>query len=129
VNVTLKAWIYPVEGSQVQQLVYPWVERSDGGPSFAVEENLTDGTVTAEAWGTAVTINEALAPGAWHHIELVALASTHTAILKIDRTALASTPPGHAYPASEAATMALAQRYFSDPFPSNFYYDGVVVSA
>jgi hypothetical protein len=125
----LKAWIYPIEGSQVEQLVYPWVERSDGGPSFAVEENLTTGGVTAEAWGTSATFSDSLTPSTWHHVELAANAATHTATVRVDGSALGATPQGHAYATSEAATTWLGQRFYSDPFPSDFYYDGIDVTA
>ena len=34
----------------------------------------------------------------------------------------------NAYPPAEAATMWLGQRFFSDPFAGDFYYDGIDVT-
>jgi len=125
-NLSFSVWVYPVEGTQSQNIVYPWVDRDDGGPVFAVTESLTGGTVTAEAWGTSLTISKALASNTWHHVVLSVNGRGHTAKLAIDGDRLGTTPKGSGFAAVEDATVWLGQQYYSSP-ASNFYYDDISV--
>jgi hypothetical protein len=124
-NLTISAWVYPVEGTQSQQIVYPWIERDDGGPVFLMGESVTRGTVEARAWGTSVTFSKELA-GAWHHIVLTVNGKKHTATLSVDGEKLGTTSPGSTYAAAEDATVWIGQEYYSSP-ASDFYYADISV--
>jgi len=124
----LSFWMYAVQGgTQSQMVIYGWVNRDNGGPTFGVSENLTNNTVTSTAWGTSTTVSQTFAPNTWYHLTLLVDATNFKSTLKVGNTAIAHTPAGSAFPLAQP-TVFLGQAATTSPVATIFYYDNIDVS-
>jgi hypothetical protein len=108
-------------------VIYGWVNRDNGGPTFGVSEDLTNNTVTATAWGTSTTVSQTFATNTWYHLTLVVNATTLKSTLKVGNIAIAHTPVGAAFPLAQP-TVFLGQAAMTTPVATIFYYDNINVS-
>jgi hypothetical protein len=124
----LSFWVYFVQGgTQSQMVIYGWVNRDNGGPTFGVTENLTNNTVTSTAWGTSTTVSQTFATGIWYHLTLLVNATSLKSTLKLGNTPIAHTPAGAAFPLAQP-TVFLGQAATTSPVATIFYYDNIKVS-
>jgi len=124
----LSFWMYAVQGgTQSQMVIYGWVNRDNGGPTFGVTENLTNNTLTSTAWGTSTTVSMTFATNTWYHLTLLVNASTLRSALKVGNAVVAHTPTGSAFPLAQP-TVFLGQAATTAPVATIFYYDTVNVS-
>jgi hypothetical protein len=114
-------------GTQSQMVIYGWVNRDNGGPTFGVTEDLTNNTITSTAWGTSITVSETFATNTWYHLTLLVNATNFKSTLKVGNTVIAHTPAGSAFPAAQP-TVFIGQAATTTPDATIFYYDTVDVS-
>jgi Big-like domain-containing protein len=112
-------WVYPVEGSQQLSILFGWDHH---GTSLGFTTmNVSPGSTFFEAWGTSGT-GPAISYNAWHHLALIARASSHTAEFFIDGTLVGTTAPGSAVPPLPA-TVLLGEGSSCNSFVGDFFYD------
>ena len=84
--------------------------------------------VSFSAWGQTRLVHDDLAAHVWHHLVLSVSAQRDTAALSVDGHILGTTKPGSPVPGGQV-TVFLGQNLGSESGVSNFYYDGVSLTA
>jgi hypothetical protein len=112
-------WVYPVEGTQELEILFGWTRPGTVLASTAMQ--VAPGSTSFFAWGQSGT-GPAVSYGAWHHLALIARASSHTAEFFIDGTLVGTSAPGSPV-APSPATVILGEGSSCNSTPGEFFFD------